>query len=85
VHYNLSSPSLIQDSKDVIPPSPPLAEPTRGVEAILLVEDEAPLRKAVVHHGILERGTAFLQKPFSAAVLARKVREVLDNSESRIS
>jgi CheY-like chemotaxis protein len=33
---------------------------------------------AVVHHGILDPGTIFLQKPFSPAVLAKKVREVLD-------
>ncbi len=33
---------------------------------------------AVVRHGILESDIAFLQKPFSAETLARKVREVLD-------
>ncbi|HEX5735915.1 MAG TPA: response regulator [Blastocatellia bacterium] len=33
---------------------------------------------ALVHHGSLEPGTAFLQKPFSPGALARKVREVLD-------
>jgi DNA-binding response OmpR family regulator len=32
---------------------------------------------AIVHEGVLEPGTAFLQKPFTLQVLARKVREVL--------
>ena len=32
---------------------------------------------AIVRHGILEPGIAFLQKPFSPPALARKVREVL--------
>ncbi len=33
---------------------------------------------AIVHHGVLEPGTAFLQKPFAPDTLARKVRETLD-------
>jgi two-component system, cell cycle sensor histidine kinase and response regulator CckA len=33
---------------------------------------------AIVHHGMLEPGLNFLQKPFTPAVLARRVREVLD-------
>jgi len=33
---------------------------------------------AIAHHGILAPGIAFLQKPFSPAALAQKVREVLD-------
>ena len=32
---------------------------------------------AIAHHGVLDPGTAFLQKPFTLQNLARKVREVL--------
>jgi two-component system cell cycle sensor histidine kinase/response regulator CckA len=34
--------------------------------------------ECIVQQGILEPGMAFLHKPFTADVLARKVREVLD-------
>jgi CheY-like chemotaxis protein len=33
---------------------------------------------AIVHHGILEEGMNYIQKPFTLEALARKVREVLD-------
>jgi len=34
---------------------------------------------AIIRHGVLRPGTAYLQKPFSPETLARKVREVLDS------
>ena len=33
---------------------------------------------AIVHHGVLEEGVNYIQKPFTLDTLARKVREVLD-------
>ncbi len=33
---------------------------------------------AIVHHGVLDPGTAFIEKPFTAAQLTRKIRSVLD-------
>ncbi|RLB34817.1 MAG: hybrid sensor histidine kinase/response regulator [Deltaproteobacteria bacterium] len=35
---------------------------------------------AILHRGVLPRGTKFLQKPFAPESLARKVRDVLDGS-----
>jgi CheY-like chemotaxis protein len=35
---------------------------------------------AIVHRGLIDQGTALLQKPFTPTVLLHKVREVLDTS-----
>jgi two-component system cell cycle sensor histidine kinase/response regulator CckA len=34
--------------------------------------------EAIVRHGVLEPGIAFLHKPFNSETLGRKIREVLD-------
>jgi signal transduction histidine kinase/CheY-like chemotaxis protein len=38
-------------------------------------------QNAIVHNGIVDRGTAFLPKPFTLDQLARKVRAVIDGKE----
>ncbi len=37
---------------------------------------------ALAHHGVLDEGLSFLEKPFSPSGLARKVREVLDAKDA---
>jgi CheY-like chemotaxis protein len=36
---------------------------------------------AIIHQGVLKQGTAFLQKPFTTDALARKIREILDETQ----
>jgi two-component system, cell cycle sensor histidine kinase and response regulator CckA len=52
-----------------------LIERRPGLKTILMSGYTA---EAIAHHGVLEAGIAFLQKPFTSDALGRKVREVLD-------
>ena len=40
---------------------------------------------AIVHHGVLDEGIAFIQKPFKHDLLAHKIREVLDSPRPPVS
>jgi len=37
---------------------------------------------AIVHHGVLDPGTAFLEKPARPQAVLAKVREVLDQTDT---
>jgi two-component system, cell cycle sensor histidine kinase and response regulator CckA len=69
-----------------------------GINGRALAEQLAPLRPelkvlflsgytddAVIRHGGLEAGKAFLQKPFTPDALARKVREVMDEGPKNLA
>jgi FixJ family two-component response regulator len=40
---------------------------------------------AVVRHGVLQQGAAFLHKPFTITDLAQKVRETLDGRGGKVT
>jgi CheY-like chemotaxis protein len=54
-----------------------LAKVRKGIKVLYM---SGYTDNAIVHHGTLEPGTKFIGKPFNAADLARKVREVLDET-----
>lgn len=46
-----------------------------GIKCLFMSEYTADI---IAHHGVLEEGVNFIQKPFMIQELAVKVREVLD-------
>jgi PAS domain S-box-containing protein len=67
---------------DVVMPKmsgPELVERVRPIRPELrILYTSGYTDNAIVHHGALDEGTPFLQKPFSPRALAEKVRELLD-------
>jgi two-component system cell cycle sensor histidine kinase/response regulator CckA len=67
---------------DVVMPGASGPELTRQLveqrPALKVIYMSGYTEKAIVHHGVLNPGIAFLHKPFTAATLGRKIREVLD-------
>jgi two-component system cell cycle sensor histidine kinase/response regulator CckA len=58
---------------------PELAEHLRSLNAeIRVLYMSGYTDNAIVHHGVLNPGIEFLQKPFSPAALVQKLQEVLD-------
>jgi CheY-like chemotaxis protein len=59
---------------------PDLADQARSMRpGIRVLHTSGYTDRGVVENGLLRPGTAFLQKPFTAEELARKVRAVLDS------
>jgi CheY-like chemotaxis protein len=52
-----------------------LAERRPGLKVVYM---SGYTENAIVHHGVLKPGVAFIHKPFTSDTLSRKIREVLD-------
>ena len=67
---------------DVVMPGASGPELTRQLverrPALKVIYMSGYTEEAIVQHGVLKPGIAFLQKPFTSETLGRKIREVLD-------
>ena len=76
-------PSIAVLLTDVVMPGgsgPELAERLRQQrQSLKVIYMSGYTEDAITHHGVLRNGVAFVEKPFTARMLGRKIREVLDN------
>ena len=77
-----SNPSIDVLLTDVVMPGTSGPELTRQLverrPALKVIYMSGYTEDAIVHHGVLNPGIAFLHKPFTSETLGRKIREVLD-------
>jgi two-component system cell cycle sensor histidine kinase/response regulator CckA len=80
------NPSIDVLLTDVVMPGTSGAELTRRLieqrPALKVIYMSGYTEETIVHHGVLNPGIAFLHKPFTSETLGRKVREVLDSTQS---
>jgi PAS domain S-box-containing protein len=80
------NPSIDVLLTDVVMPGASGAELTRRLieqrPALKVIYMSGYTEETIVHHGVLNAGIAFLHKPFTSETLGRKVREVLDSTQS---
>jgi len=66
-----------------------VGEPTHGLlwgseKTFKKIADFVPVQISIIaHQSVLEDGVAFIQKPFSLADMAEKVREILDSAPNK--
>ena len=76
------NPSIDVLLTDVVMPGASGPELTRQLveqrPALKVIYMSGYTEDAIVHHGVLKPGIAFLHKPFTSEALGRKIREVLD-------